>query len=113
MITRILETILYCRDLDGARRFYADILGLRPVSDMRPRSLGFRVSADHVLLLFNPDDFTDAHAIATIERITRGNFRLVERLFPQIERVLKINELDTITNDVIEAAASTLVIGVS
>lgn len=28
-----------------------------------------------------------------------------------LERVMKINELDTITNDVIEAAASTLVIG--
>ena len=61
----------------------------------------------------DPADFTDAQAIAAIARITRGNFRLLERLFPQIERVLKINELDTITNDVIEAAASTLVIGVS
>ena len=59
----------------------------------------------------DPEDFTDAQAIASITRITRGNFRLLERLFPQIERVLKINELDTITNDVIEAAASTLVIG--
>ena len=58
-----------------------------------------------------PEDFTDAQAIASITRITRGNFRLLERLFPQIERVLKINKLDTITNDVIEAAASTLVIG--
>lgn len=61
----------------------------------------------------DPDDFTDAQAIAAIERITRGNFRLLERLFPQIQRVLKINELDTITNDVIEAAQSTLVIGVT
>ena len=59
----------------------------------------------------DPDDFTDAQAIATIERITRGNFRLLERLFPQIRRVLKINDLHTITDDVIEAAASTLVIG--
>lgn len=59
----------------------------------------------------DPDDFTDAQAIAAIERITRGNFRLLERLFPQINRVLKINQLDTITDDVIEAAASILVIG--
>ena len=36
---------------------------------------------------------------------------MVERLFPQIKRVLKINELETITDDVIEAAASTLVLG--
>ena len=46
-----------------------------------------------------------------IERITRGNFRLLERLFPQINRVLKINDLEAITDDVIEAAASILVIG--
>lgn len=59
----------------------------------------------------DPDDFTDAQAIAAVQRITRGNFRLLERLFPQIGRVLKINDLTTITNDVIEAAASTLVIG--
>jgi len=57
------------------------------------------------------------HAIAAFERITRiaritrGNFRLLERLFPQIARVLKINDLETITDDVIEAAASILVIG--
>lgn len=60
---------------------------------------------------FNPDDFTNTQAAATIERITRGNFRLLERLFPQIERILRINDLHVITNDVIEAARSTLVIG--
>lgn len=59
----------------------------------------------------DPDDFTDAQAIAAVERITRGNFRLLERLFPQITRVLRINQLETITDDVIEAAASILVIG--
>lgn len=59
----------------------------------------------------NTDDFTDAQAVAAIQRITRGNFRLLERLLPQIQRVLKINDLSTITDDVIEAAASTLVIG--
>src|SRR5699024_2509388 len=61
----------------------------------------------------DPDDFTDAQAIAAIARITRGNFRLLERLFPQIQRVLKINELGTITNDVTAAAQSTLAIGVT
>ena len=59
----------------------------------------------------DPDDFTDAQAVAAVQRITRGNFRLLERLLPQIQRVLKINDLTTITNDVIEAAASTLIIG--
>ncbi|MFS0731896.1 AAA family ATPase [Microbacterium sp. 1P10UB] len=59
----------------------------------------------------DPEDFTDAQAVGAIERISRGNFRLLERLFPQIARVLKINQLETITDDVVEAAASILVIG--
>lgn len=56
-------------------------------------------------------DFTDAHAVASVVRITGGNFRLVQRLFVQIERILKINGLSAITDDVVEAARSTLVIG--
>ena len=56
------------------------------------------------------DDFTDAQAVAA-ERITRGNFRLLERLFPHIKRVMRICQLETITDDVVEAAASFFVIG--
>ena len=40
-----------------------------------------------------------------------GNFRLLHRLFVQMERILLINELHVITEDVVEAARSTLVIG--
>jgi DNA transposition AAA+ family ATPase len=56
-------------------------------------------------------DFTDTQAMAAISRITRGNFRLLHRLFVQIERILLINELHVITEDVVEAARNTLVIG--
>lgn len=56
-------------------------------------------------------DFTDAQAIAAIARITGGNFRLLHGLFVQIERVLRINDLTVITDDVVDAARSTLVIG--
>jgi hypothetical protein len=59
----------------------------------------------------DPEGFTDAQTIAAIERITRRNFRLLERLFPQITRVLKINQLESNTDDVMEAAASILVVG--
>ena len=51
------------------------------------------------------------HSIAAISRITNGNFRLLHRLFVQIERILRINELSVITEDVVEAVRSTLVIG--
>lgn len=66
------------------------------------RKLGLELSAA---------DFTDAQAISTIARITAGNFRLLQRLFVQIERILRINELTVITDDVVNAARSTLVIG--
>jgi DNA transposition AAA+ family ATPase len=56
-------------------------------------------------------DFTDHQAIASIARITGGNFRLLHRLFVQIERILKINDLSLVTDEVVEAARSTLVIG--
>jgi DNA transposition AAA+ family ATPase len=62
-------------------------------------------------LTLDEADFTDTQAMASIARITGGNFRLLHRLFVQIERILKINGLSVITDDVVEAARSTLVIG--
>ena len=62
-------------------------------------------------LSMNPNDYTDAEAIATICRVTNGNFRLVNRLFRQIERIMKINELSCISAEVVEAARECLVIG--
>ncbi len=62
-------------------------------------------------LSINPNDFTDVEAIATICRITNGNFRLVNRLFRQVERIMKINQLSCLTAEVVEAARDCLVIG--
>jgi DNA transposition AAA+ family ATPase len=62
-------------------------------------------------LTLDDADFTDAQAIASIARVTDGNFRLLHRLFVQIGRILKINGLSVITDVVVEAARSTLVVG--
>ena len=56
-------------------------------------------------------DFTDARAAAAIIRLTAGNFRLLQRLFMQIERIARINEIAAINEEVVAAAAQTLVIG--
>jgi len=52
-------------------------------------------------------------AIAAIIRVTNGNFRLIQRLFKQIKRVLKINKLNQITEEVVETAKDCLVIGIA
>ena len=64
-------------------------------------------------LAMDDADFTDAHAVAAIVCVTSGNFRLLHRLFVQIERILRLNGLNASTEDVVEAARSTLVIGVT
>jgi len=62
-------------------------------------------------LALDDTDFTNAQAIASIARITGGNYRLLHFLFVQIGRIPKINGLSIDTDDVVEAARSTLVIG--
>jgi AAA domain len=52
-----------------------------------------------------------ATAISTIVRITGGNFRLVDRLVTQIERIQALNQLSDLTPEVVDAARESLLIG--
>jgi len=60
---------------------------------------------------FSIRDFTDSEALAATVRITHGNFRLLQRLLSQVERVMRINELSIVTKEVIDAAREVLIIG--
>lgn len=53
-ILSVLETVLYAEDLDAASVFYGSVLGLERISGDQTLSIGFRVSADTVLLIFEP-----------------------------------------------------------
>ncbi|MHA7279839.1 AAA family ATPase [Arthrobacter sp. MDT2-2] len=50
------------------------------------------------------DGIAHATAIATIIRITGGNFRLVDRLLTQITRIQALNKLETLTPELVDAA---------
>jgi AAA domain len=62
--------------------------------------------------LDDTDDFTTREARAAIIRITGGNFRLTTRLMAQIHRIMDINQLSTVTSEVVDAARESLVIGI-
>lgn len=53
----------------------------------------------------------DAETVAATIRVTGGNFRLLNRLLTQMERILEINGLIQVTKAVVEASRESLVIG--
>jgi hypothetical protein len=57
---------------------------------------------DAAALVCNP---LDAETVAATIRITGGNFRLLNRLLTQIERILEITALREVTKAVVEARA--------
>ena len=55
-------------------------------------------------ITLNREDFTDNETITAVIQTTRGNFRLLNRLFRQVVRIMKINEVKILTKEIIFAA---------
>lgn len=84
----------------------------RPLSASEMESV-LPVKWQQLRVPYVPDDRQQKEAVATIMRITGGNFRLIHRLFMQIERIMEINQLHTITKEVVETARESLIIGIT
>ena len=52
--TRVLETVLYGRDIDAMRAFYEAVIGLEVDSELPGKFVFFKM-ADQMLLIFNPE----------------------------------------------------------
>ncbi|MGW8142286.1 ATP-binding protein [Sphingomonas sp. ABOLD] len=62
-------------------------------------------------ITFDPTQLDAIEAQAAVIRITRGNFRLMERLFAQMRRIMTLNRVDDVSPDIVQAARDCLVIG--
>ena len=82
----------------------------KPLSQVEMRFI-FERHWEALGIRFDNEVFTDVEAMTAIIRITRGNFRLINRLFSQIKRLMAINQTESITAELVEAARECLVIG--
>lgn len=62
-------------------------------------------------ITFDPTQLEGIEAQAAVIRITRGNFRLMERLFAKMRRIMTLNCVEEVSADVVQAARDCLVIG--
>ncbi len=62
-------------------------------------------------IIFDPTQLDAIEAQAAVIRITRGNFRLMERLFAQMRRIMTLNRVDAVSANIVQAARDCLVIG--
>lgn len=58
-----------------------------------------------------PDTVLAPDVIASLIRMSGGNFRLLTRLLTQVERILKVNQVEIVSKEIVTAARDSLVIG--
>jgi len=58
-----------------------------------------------------PDVALNSDVIAMLIRMSGGNFRLLTRLLTQIERILKVNQFEVVSKEIVTAARDSLIIG--
>lgn len=58
-----------------------------------------------------PEPVLAPDVIATLIRMSGGNFRLLTRLLAQVERILKVNQSEVVSKEIVTAARDSLVIG--
>ena len=58
-----------------------------------------------------PEAFADRGGMSVLVRESRGNFRLLEKLLQQCERVVRINGLSKVDVRVVETACKALIFG--
>jgi len=85
---------------------------LKPLSAEEMRFIFVRHS-ETLGLRFDPERYEDVEAMSAAIQMTRGNFRLIERLFAQMRRLMAVNNTDTLSADLVQAARDCLVIGTS
>jgi DNA transposition AAA+ family ATPase len=85
----------------------------RPLADAETRSLLSSRRRTFPGVSLPEAGLADEEALAAVLRITGGNFRLLHRLLTQVGRIVEINGIDRITQQVVETARESLVIGVT
>jgi len=65
----------------------------------------------HLGTKISMDNFSDYETLNTIIRIAKGNLRVLTRLFQQLERLMRINNVTIINADLVNAAREVLVVG--
>lgn len=94
-------------------QLYSRIGFVHTFKPLSPEEISFiiRQNLQTLNIPFSENSFMEHEAVATVARITQGNFRLINRLLKQALRIIEVNQLSFISKEVLEAARECLVIG--